>query len=293
MHSIVSVFQEAGLPRGVLNFLAHDPRDAALITEQLISNPLISKVNFTGSTTVGRVIGRLAGHHLKPVLLELGGKAPVIICEDADLEAAAQECVVGAFLNSGQICMSTERILVHSRIRVQFEQRLIDATERMFGALDKALLLINSAAVARCKNLLEDAVSKGASLVYGDVADAFSSPAHMRPVVISGVTKDMDIYRTESFGPSVSLFVFESEEEALELANHTDYGLSSAIFTRDLARGLKLAKGIESGAVHINSMTVHDESALPHGGVKASGFGRFNASGLEEWTQTKTITFRL
>lgn len=301
MWGLCSVFHEAGLPDGVLNLLFHEPANAAAITQMLIADPQIKKINFTGSTMVGRIIGRLAGEHLKPVLLELGGKAPAIVWEDADLDNAAVQCALGAFLNSGQICMSTERILVHKAVRAAFEAKLAGAIDHIFGGggggggpAKDALVLINAVGVAKNKKLVEDALAKGASLLYGDPSAQESTPTRMRPVVVSNVTADMDIYKTESFGPTVALYEIESEEEALRIANDTEYGLSSAVFTEDLRRGLRFASEIETGAVHINSMSVHDESALPHGGAKASGYGRFNTGlGLSEWVRTKTITFKL
>ncbi|KAL2165813.1 hypothetical protein VTG60DRAFT_3751 [Thermothelomyces hinnuleus] len=293
MWGLCSVFHEAGLPDGVLNLLFHEPANAAAITQMLIADPQVKKINFTGSSMVGRIIGKLAGEHLKPVLLELGGKAPAIVWEDADLDNAAVQCALGAFLNSGQICMSTERILVHKKIRAEFEKKLVGAIDNIFGGQHDPLVLINSLAVTKNKKLIEDALSKGASLLYGDANAEEASATRMRPVVVSGVSSDMDIYKTESFGPTVSLYEIETEEEALRIANDTEYGLSSAVFTEDLRRGLRFAKEIETGAVHINSMSVHDETALPHGGVKASGYGRFNAAqGLAEWVRTKTVTFR-
>ncbi|KAL2133799.1 hypothetical protein VTI74DRAFT_1656 [Chaetomium olivicolor] len=293
MWGLCSVFHEAGLPDGVLSLLFHEPANAAAITQMLVADPAIKKINFTGSTLVGRIIGKLAGEHLKPVLLELGGKAPAIVWEDANLDNAAVQCALGAFLNSGQICMSTERIIVHKNVRAEFEKKLVAAIDNIFGGQADAPVLINSVGVAKNKKLIDDALSKGAALLYGDAAAQEASPTRMRPVVISGVKEEMDIYKTESFGPTVSLYEIETEEEALRIANDTEYGLSSAVFTEDLRRGLRLAKEIETGAVHINSMTVHDESALPHGGAKASGYGRFNATrGLEEWVRTKTITYK-
>ncbi|AEO66077.1 uncharacterized protein THITE_2065964 [Thermothielavioides terrestris NRRL 8126] len=293
MWGLCSAFHEAGLPDGVLNLLFHEPANAPAITQMLIADPNVRKINFTGSTRVGRVIGKLAGEQLKPVLLELGGKAPAIVWEDADLDNAAVQCALGAFLNSGQICMSTERILVHKNVRAEFEKKLVGAIDHIFGSQHDAPVLINSLGVAKNKKLIEDSLGKGASLLYGDANAQEASATRMRPVVVSGVKADMDIYQTESFGPTVSLFEIETEEEALRIANDTEYGLSSAVFTEDLRRGLRFAREIETGAVHINSMSVHDESALPHGGAKASGYGRFNtAQGLLEWLRTKTITYK-
>ncbi|KAH6609223.1 hypothetical protein Trco_002569 [Trichoderma cornu-damae] len=293
MRALVSVFHEAGLPNGVVNMIAHDRDTAAEITAALIANPHVRKISFTGSTNVGRVIGRLAGEHLKPVILELGGKAPAIVWEDADLDVAAQQCALGAFLHGGQICMATERIIVHKKIKSQFREKLKAAVDDMFPSAGPAPILVNEAAVRRNKALVENATSKGATVIFGDVSAREPRGAELRPIIIDRVTPDMDIYKTESFGPTVSLYEIETEEEALELANDSDYGLTSAVFTGDLRRGLRFARGIESGAVHINNMTVHDESALPHGGTKSSGFGRFNSSaGLDEWVRTKTITFK-
>lgn len=292
MLAIVSCFHDAGLPNGVLNFIAHTPANAAALTSQLITNPIVKKINFTGSSAVGRIIGRLAGENLKPVLLELGGKAPAIVWEDADLDLAADQCALGAFLHAGQICMSTERIIIHRNVRETFEKKFAASIEKFFPAGGDAPVLIASKAVEKNRALLKDAVNKGASVVTGNIDAEEATKTRMRPIVIRGVKPEMDIYRTESFGPTVSLIEIETEEEALNTANDTEYGLTSAVFTEDLRRGLRFAREIESGAVHINSMTVHDETALPHGGAKASGFGRFNSVGLDEWVRTKNVTFR-
>lgn len=288
--NIVNALHEAGLPPGVLNLIAHQPSDAAAVTKHLIESPVIKKINFTGSTMVGKIIAELAGRNLKPVLLELGGKAPAIILEDADLELAAKECAVGSFLHSGQICMSTERIIVHEKVAQEFEELFKKAAADFVPEGAEPPVLINSAGVLKNQRLLKDAVSKGATVLHGDHENG--NDTKMKPVIVKGITKDMDLFYTESFGPTVSVITVKSEEEALELANDTEYGLSSAIFTRDLGRALRLARQIESGAVHINGMTVHDESNLPHGGMKASGYGRFGATGLDEWVRTKTVTFK-
>jgi acyl-CoA reductase-like NAD-dependent aldehyde dehydrogenase len=290
--ALASVLQEAGLPAGVLNVITHSPQTAPAITSALISDPRVKKVNFTGSTNTGRIIGRLAGENLKPVILELGGKAPAIVWDDADLGVAATQCALGAFLNAGQICMSTERIIVHKDIIVAFREKFAAAVENLFPAHQSAPILINSAAAFKNRKLVSDAVSKGATVLLGNPDAKEESDAGFRPIILDEVTKEMDIYQTESFGPSVSLLEVETEEEAIAIANDTEYGLSSAVFTEDLRRGLRFARGIEAGAVHINSMTVHDEPLLPHGGAKASGFGRFNtSSGLEEWVWTKNVTY--
>lgn len=291
--AIASVFHNAGLPAGCLNTIYHRPgADAASVTNTIVSHPLVRKINFTGSTAVGSIIAGLAGKYLKPVVMELGGKAPSIVCEDANLQTAGLQCALGAFLHAGQICMSTERIIVNRKVAEPFKEALKGAVEQVFGGGDTPIL-VNSPPVAKNKKLLANALEHGAKVVYGDPEHEAESNTRMRPVVIENVSKEADIYHTESFGPTVSIYVVDSDEEAIAIANDTDYGLSSAVFTEDLRRGLSIAKRIDSGAVHINSMSVHDEPGLPHGGHKKSGFGRFNGrEGLEEWVQTKIITWK-
>ncbi|KAI1811837.1 aldehyde dehydrogenase [Poronia punctata] len=290
MHAITRLFNDAGLPKGALNFLSTNPANAAAVTEALMAHPLVKKINFTGSTAIGRIIAKIAGQHLKPVVLELGGKAPAIVWKDAKLDLAAECCSLGAFLNAGQICMSTERIIVHKDVSAAFQEKLRETIAKMWP---QALVHINTQAVERNKKLVRDAVEKGAAVLTGDIDAQETSGTRLRPIVLAKVTPDMDIYSKESFGTTVSLLEVDTEEEALRIANDTEYGLSSAVFTEDLRVGLRFAKNIETGAVHINNMSVHDEVALPHGGAKASGYGRFNAmAGLEEYVRTKTITWR-
>lgn len=197
-------------------------------------------------------------------------------------------------IQGGQICMSTERIIVVKAVYEPFKAALVSKLQGMFGANAPAPYLFNATPVTKNKSLIKDAESKGANIIYAHADDADSLPkTQMRPVVIENPSRDSTVFHTESFGPTVSLFVVDTEDEAIALANDTDYGLSSAVFTEDLRRGLRVAKRIESGAVHINSMSVHDEPVLPHGGVKKSGWGRFNgAAGFDEFLKTKTITWK-
>lgn len=292
--AIAGILHEAGLPAGCLNTIYHRPADAAKVTSALINHPSIKKINFTGSTGVGSIIASLAGKNLKPTVMELGGKAPSIVCDDANIQTAALQCTLGAFIHAGQICMSTERILVHAKIADKFREALKQTMDNVFSDQGMGVpQLVTAAPVEKNKKLLEDALSKGARAIYGDPNHNESSKTKMRPVVIENIKPGMDIYHTESFGPTVSLYVVNSDDEAIAIANDTDYGLSSAVFTEDLRRGLRIARQIETGAVHINNMTVHDEAALPHGGVKKSGFGRFNGiPGLEEWVRTKVVTWK-
>ncbi|KAJ9148697.1 NAD-dependent aldehyde dehydrogenase [Pleurostoma richardsiae] len=293
--AIADVFRDAGLPDGCLNLLFHRPTDAAAVIERLIAHPAMKKINFTGSTKVGSIIASTAGKHLKPVLMELGGKANAIVLKDADLEKAALHCATGAFINAGQICMSTERILVHSSIASEFQKQLTQTIDNIFGSPEATPVIVTAASARRNRGLVSDAVSKGAKPL-----DIFSTKSEdhenvetkMRPVVLTNIDKSMELYGSESFGPSVSLYTFDTEQEALELANDTEYGLAASVFTEDLGAGFRVAEALDSGAVHINSMSVHDEFALPHGGVKKSGFGRFNGyQGLDEFLYYKSVTW--
>ncbi|KAK4504405.1 hypothetical protein PRZ48_005321 [Zasmidium cellare] len=290
--AIGSIFAEAGLPPGVLNIIYHRPADAADVTNALIEHPAIRKVNFTGSTLVGSLIASKAGKELKPVLMELGGKASAIVCADANIPHAAFQCALGAFLHAGQICMSTERILVARSILEPFSKALKEAAEKIYAANGDAPVLIAKPGVEKNQKLREDALSKGAKILHGSEKDDEASPYRIRPTILTDITRDMDIFHTESFGPTVSLIPIDSDEEAIDLANDTEYGLSGAVFTESLARGLRIAKGVDSGAVHVNSMTVHDEALLPHGGVGKSGWGRFNGQwGMEEFLKLKTVSY--
>ncbi|PFH61047.1 hypothetical protein XA68_18364 [Ophiocordyceps unilateralis] len=292
--AVADVFREAGLPDGCLNLLFHSPSDAGSITNALVAHPLVKKVNFTGSSRVGRIVASTAGKHLKPVLLELGGKASAVVLRDADLERAAFHCVKGAFLNSGQICMSTERILVHESIVDKFRDHVRAKTKKLYGSAGSTPVLVSPAAATRNRLLVSQAVDKGARqlpIFTEKDADA-EMQGRMQPVVLENVDTTMDVYKTESFGPTVSLFTFDTEAEAVKLANDTEFGLSASVFSEDLKAAFRVADALESGAVHINSMTVHDESVLPHGGVKESGFGRFNGDqGLDEFMYYKTVTW--
>ncbi|GLI77433.1 hypothetical protein PoHVEF18_005723 [Penicillium ochrochloron] len=286
------IFRQAGLPDGCLNVVFHQVSDAAAVTTALIAHPAVRKVNFTGSTNVGSIIASTAGKHIKPVLLELGGKASAVVLDDADLDKAAMSCALGSFMHSGQICMSTERIVVQRRIVDQFRQKVAENAEKLFGKDAPALCLVNAAAVTKNKKLVSDAVSRGAKILFGDANANESVSTCMRPIIVDGVTKEMDLFATESFGPTVSLIVVDTEDEAIAVANDTEYGLTAAVYTQNLFRGLRVAKQIESGAVHINALTVHDEPTLPHGGWKSSGFGRFGGvAGYDEFLQTKTVTW--
>lgn len=290
---IGTVLKEAGLTGGIVNVITHDAKDASAVSEALISHPAVKRVNFTGSSRVGKIVAQTAAKYLKPVLLELGGKAPLIVLEDADLDAAVNATVFGAFANQGQICMSTERVLVHEKVADEFASRL---SKRVAGLPagdprqgDFVLgSVVGRPTVERVEKLVADAVSQGAKVLTGAEK---TSGTLMKGIVVDHVTPRMTLWREESFGPQVSITRVKSAEEAVALANDTEYGLSAAIFTRDIARGTELAKRIESGICHINSPTVQDEAQMPFGGVKASGHGRFGGrAGIAEFTELRWIT---
>lgn len=290
---IAEALEEAGLPPGTVNFLTTAPEEAPRVVEALIAHPLVRRVNFTGSTRTGRIIAELAGRHLKPVLLELGGKAPLLVLKDADLEAAAQAIAFGAFANQGQICMSTERVVVEEPVAEALVDLLAQKAARLtVGPPQEAPVLgclVDERAAERVAELVREAVEGGARLVTGGRREG----PFFWPTVVDGVRPGMRLYREESFGPVVAVVRVKDEAEAVRVANDTEYGLSAAIFTRDIAKGLKLAQKIQSGICHINGPTVHDEPQMPFGGVKASGFGRFGGrAGIHEFTELRWITIQ-
>ncbi|KAL1595334.1 hypothetical protein SLS60_010025 [Paraconiothyrium brasiliense] len=281
-HSLIArLFQEAGFPSGVVNYIQHRPKDAAGCFEAMISHKAVQKCNFTGSTPVGRHVAQRAGFYLKPVILELGGKNFAIVAEDADLDKAADMVLVGAFLNSGQICMSTDTVLVHRSIEQAFRALL---RQKLSGASKHVVKTINAKSEARIEGLIKNAKTEGATVKSDNVQKTV--PA----VLIEDVCQRMDFWTAESFGPLLGLALYDDEEEAVRMVNSTSFGLSGAIFSRDHLRALKLARRLQTGAVHVNSPTVHDEATLPHGGRKESGWGRFGSFwGFEEFLQTKTV----
>src|ERR1700722_10640532 len=291
---IIECLEQAGLPAGVANLITNDPSDAPAVVEELIVHPAVRRINFTGSSHVGAIIAEKAGRHLKRVLLELGGKAPFVVLEDADLDAAAAAANFGAFMHQGQICMSTERIVVDRQVADEFSQKLAARASslKVGDPRDPSTQigpLINAAALDRVTELVEDAVDKGAELLTGGEADGLL----YQPTVVRGVTSDMRIYREESFGPSVSIIEVDGAEEAIRVANDTEYGLSASIFSRDVERAEQLARRIQSGICHINDATVHDEPQVPFGGVKSSGWGRFGGEwAADEFTELRWITIQ-
>lgn len=283
---------EGGLPKGVLNIITHSAEAAPDVVNALIDHPLTRRINFTGSTRVGRIIAERAAKHLKPCLLELGGKAPCIVLEDADIDAAVKGAAFGAFMNQGQICMSTEKIIVVEEIADAFCAAFAEKAESLkTGNPDEQVHLasvVDRNTIDHVARLIDDATSKGAEVLAG------GSPKKgtiMPATIVADVTPQMDIYAAESFGPVTTIIRARDEDHAVEIANDTEYGLSSAVFTQNIQRGLEVAKRLQTGIAHINGPTVGDEAQMPFGGTKASGYGRFGGTAaIDEFTELRWIT---
>ena len=291
---IIEALQDAGLPAGVVNFVTNAPADAGAVVEAMVAHPALRRVNFTGSTHVGRLIAQTCAKYLKPAVLELGGKAPFVVLDDADLDAAVAAATFGAFANSGQICMSTERIIVDAAVADDFVARLAARAQGLpLGDPRKGPVVLGSVVdqrtVERCNALIDDALAKGAKLVCGGKADSTLMPA----TLLDEVSAQMRIYHEETFAPVKAIVRVRGTEAAIACANDNPFGLAAAVFGRDLARAWQVAGRIESGICHINGPTVHDEAQMPFGGVKDSGWGRFGGqAGIEAFTELRWITMQ-
>ena len=287
------IFEEAGVPGGVLNVITCSRDNVAIVGEELIEHPLVKGVSFTGSTAVGREIAARAGAHLKKCCVELGGKDALIVCDDADMDRATGAANFGSFMHQGQICMSVEKILVQESIMQEFLERFKDRASRLkVGDPTKELdhiigPLINDRQVIRVKSQIDDAVAKGGKIVLGGKVEG----RYVEPTIITDVTSDMTLYQDETFGPVVSVIPFSTDEEAIAIANDTEYGLSSGVITKDEYRGLEIAQKLETGMCHINCSSVNDEPHAPFGGSKSSGVGRHGGRwATDTFTETRWIT---
>jgi acyl-CoA reductase-like NAD-dependent aldehyde dehydrogenase len=289
---LVDLFRRAGLPEHVVNVVTNDREDSMDIAQTLIRHPAVRRINFTGSSRFGQIVAVEAAKVLKPCLLELSGKAPLIVLEDADLDAAGAAAMTGAFFNQGQVCMSTERIIVLDKIADEFVARLVEKTAKLRAAdpsvtVESLGRLINVDAATRVTGLIEDAVAKGATLALG----GDSTGAVMQPAILDNVTPQMRIYREESFGPVASIIRVRNDEEAISVANDTEFGLASAVFSQDTDRCAAIADRLETGICQINGPTVFDDPTMPFGGMKSSGYGRFGGTAaLDEFTDTRWLS---
>ena len=286
------VFAEAGLPDGVLNIVTHAPGAAGPIGDELVSNPAVRRINFTGSTETGRKLAEAAGRNLKRIVLELGGYNPLIVLADADLEYAVNASAFGAFLHQGQICMSARKIIVERPIADEFVERLAEKTKTLKAGDPKehdTIIgpLINPDALATVKSRVDDAVAKGARVLAGGEA---VGPC-FQATLLADVPEDSDFAQVETFGPVAAIEVVEDANEAVARANATTYGLSAGILTSDTDRGFMLSQQLESGIVHVNDQPVGDEPQMPFGGVKDSGWGRFGGQAvIDEFTELRWVT---
>ena len=290
---LADIVRDAGLPAGVLNVITNAREDAAVVAETLIADDRVRVVNFTGSTEVGRIIGTVAARHLKPAVLELGGKNSLLVLDDADVDYAVDAAAFGAFHNAGQVCMSTDRVLVHRAIAEEFTAKFAAKVEslRHGDPADPSTVigpLINERGAAHVAGLVDDAVAAGARIrTGGGQPDGARYPA----TVLDKITPEMRIYREEIFGPAVTVLTVDSDDEAVAIANDTEYGLTAGVITEDSRRGLALARRLRTGIVHVGNQTIDDEAQAPFGGVKSTGYGRFGGRwGVDAFTDIRWVT---
>lgn len=286
------VLEEASIPKGVFNVITCSRERVQEMGDEMIENPLVKGISFTGSTPVGRQIAAKAGAHLKKCCVELGGKDSLIVLEDADMDRATSAASFGSFMHQGQICMSVEKVLVQDSIYADFLRQFVARASKLKtgDTRDKANVigpLINERQVARVKHQIEDALAKGAKAVLGGrVWDRY-----VEPTILTNVTRDMAVWQDETFGPVAVVVPFKTDAEAIALNNDTEYGLSAGIITRNEERALRMARQLETGMCHVNCSSINDEPHVPFGGSKASGLGRHGGKwSLETFTETRWIT---
>jgi len=284
--------ERAGIPAGVFNVLTGEPRE---IGREMTSNPDVRKLTFTGSTEVGRILMKQSADTIKKLSLELGGNAPFIVFDDADLDAAVEGAIVSKYRNAGQTCVCANRLIVQSGVYDAFAEKLVAAVKKLKvgngleADVDQGPL-IDRSAVEKIEDHIQDAVSHGARVLLGGKQHALGQ-TFFEPTVLADVTPKMKVAREETFGPLAPLFRFETDEDAVRLANDTEFGLASYFYSRDVGRIWRAAEGLESGIVGINTGLISNEVA-PFGGVKQSGLGREGSHyGMEEFVEVKYLCF--
>jgi len=290
--ALAELGERAGIPRGVFNVITGAPEE---IGAELTSNPKVRKLSFTGSTEVGKLLMSQCAGTIKKLSLELGGNAPFIIFDDADLVAAVDGAIASKYRNTGQTCVCTNRFLIQDGIYDTFAERLSAAVRKLTVApgLEPGAMqgpLIDDRAVGKVEEHIRDATSKGATVLLGGKRHARGG-RFFEPTILSGVTSSMEISREETFGPVAPLFRFKTEQQAIALANDTQYGLAAYFYGRDMARIWRVAEALEYGMVGINTGLISTEVA-PFGGMKQSGLGREGSKyGIEEYLETKYLCF--
>ena len=293
---LAKLAKEAGLPDGVLNIITGE---GATTGRALVRHPGVDKVTFTGSTRAGIQVMQDAAEHLAPVTLELGGKSANVVFADADLDAAANGVIAGVFAAAGQMCVAGGRVVVERSVHDALLAKVADRARSIrlgdpFDPASEMGPLATGQQRDRVLDVVADARSEGAELICGGKApEGLGEGFFVQPTVFTGVTRDMRLAREEVFGPVAAFFAFDTEEEAILIANDTEYGLAGGIWTRDLQRGLRMAKGVRAGTIWLNAYRVQD-AAVPFGGTKASGFGRENSDeALHEVTEVKSVWIEL
>jgi succinate-semialdehyde dehydrogenase/glutarate-semialdehyde dehydrogenase len=297
--AMFKIFEEAGIPAGVVNLVTAEK--PAAIGEEFVSNPKIAKLTFTGSTNVGKMLAQGAAANMKRVSMELGGHAPFIVFDDADPEHAAKGVSLVKFLNTGQACISPNRIFVHKSIVEPFIETLESRVRKMRGGngLEDGISigpLVGPGAVDKVERQVKDALDKGARLVCGGhrlIENGLEKGFFYAPTVLADVTEEMLIYREETFGPVAPILTFESEDEVLEKANDTNYGLAAYVYTPNIGRAFRMYEGLKFGIIGINDINP-TAAAAPFGGMKESGLGREGGhEGLSEYLETKLGGFSI
>lgn len=288
------VFEEAGLPPGVLNVVTHAPGEAGSVGDELMENPLVRRINFTGSTITGRRLAEAAGRHLKRLLLQLGGQNPLLVLEGVDLDYAVNAAAYGAFVHQGQVCMCARRIFVERAIADEFSAKFAAKVSAltMGDPSDPRTVIgpvINKWALSTISRRVEEAVERGARVLAGGVAQPPCYPA----TVLTDVPDDIELAFDETFGPVVVLEVVEDRDEAVRRANASSFGLTASVLAADSVQGLAVARQLNAGIIHVNDQPVSDEPQMPFGGTKDSGWGRFGVgSAFEEFTELQWVTTR-
>lgn len=294
-HKLARVFHEAGFPAGHFNVLTGNPFE---IGDVLTEHPAVGCVSFCGSSRVGAHVAELCARHYKPVILELGGKSPMIVLDDADVEAAVEAAAISVFFFQGQACMAASRLMVQQGVADEFATGLTAVARRLAdGAMgdlrDTATVVgptISPRQRDRVASHVEDARAKGAEVCSGGRWQG----NRYEPTVLKGVSPEMTVYGEETFGPVTSVYVFDDPKDALARANDTDYGLSGSVFTRDITKALSLARAVRTGMIHINAPSIQDEPHVPFGGLGRSGVGREGTeTDADAMTQWKWITVQL
>ncbi len=289
---IAEILEEAGIPKGVFNVVTCSREHVAEVGDELISNPAVRGVSFTGSSAIGAQVAAKAGGLLKKCCVELGGKDALIVLDDADIEHAVNAATFGSFMHQGQICMSVERVIVHEAVAKEFIDKFVANTKKLKVGNPREMAncigpIINKKQLHKIREQVDDAVARGAKILCGGK----NKDLFFEPTILTNVTRDMKIMREETFGPVAPVVTVGSVDEAVEIANDSEYGLSAGIITRNEERGLAIARRLHTGMAHINDSSVNDEPHVPFGGVRFSGLGRHGGrQGIDQFTETRWIT---